>query len=378
MSKQTDTLADNALVQQAKLEREALGRLYDRRHSLIFRYCMRRLFVRATAEDVTADVFMQVASNITRFPGRTNVDFRCWVYRIASNAVNAHIRNKHRHEELIAFAVQGGQPTQEARGYFLAPNRYRQEFANQAVGIMDFDHGKFIMLMPQQKQAIVFDLKQNKTSAKADNYFGDLRALLAKHRDAKDQKVTSLEVKELNGKRAFGFQLVNPDQVVTLWGDVQTGRLTRIEVNLSGVVKTEAVFSDFDLPLEETLFSTVPPAGFTVITTEIDTTPPSEQDFIKALDLVQQMSGGIYPNGLDAVSLGVAFAKFAEGVEKLGADPTQQLMIKALSIGRGLSFATRLPVKSNPHYVGKGVKRTDAKTPVFWYLPEGATNYRVI
>lgn len=102
-----ETAADD-LVVQAKSDREALGQLYDRYFPAIHRYCGRRLFDDATADDISSEVFLQVARTMRRFPGTTDEDFRRWVYRIATNAVNAHLRQKLRRGELLRRAVSLG------------------------------------------------------------------------------------------------------------------------------------------------------------------------------------------------------------------------------------------------------------------------------
>ena len=101
-------LATDELVVRAKTQREAFGRLYDRFFPLVHRYCYRRLFDFATADDVSSEVFLQVARAIARFPGRTEEDFRRWVYRIATNAINAHLRQRIRHGDLLRRAVDLG------------------------------------------------------------------------------------------------------------------------------------------------------------------------------------------------------------------------------------------------------------------------------
>lgn len=98
----------DAVVVRARTDRVALGLLYDRHYDTVFRYCLRRLFLRNLAEDVTSDVFLQVARKIARFPGTTQDDFRRWLYRIATNAVNAHIRRSRRRRELLSAAVEAG------------------------------------------------------------------------------------------------------------------------------------------------------------------------------------------------------------------------------------------------------------------------------
>jgi DNA-directed RNA polymerase specialized sigma24 family protein len=46
----SDTLSDNdELVARARTDRAALGALYDRYYPRVARYCLRRLFDRATA-----------------------------------------------------------------------------------------------------------------------------------------------------------------------------------------------------------------------------------------------------------------------------------------------------------------------------------------
>ena len=67
--------SDN-LVISARTDREAFGKIFDLYYPNVFRYCLRRLFVRAVAEDVTSEVFLRVATHIRDFPGTTKEDFQ--------------------------------------------------------------------------------------------------------------------------------------------------------------------------------------------------------------------------------------------------------------------------------------------------------------
>lgn len=96
------------LVVRAKSDREALGRLYDRYYAIVHRYCCRRVFDRATADDITSEVFLHVAANLRSFPGTTDADFRCWIYRIATNAINAGLRQRFRRHALLDRAFRLG------------------------------------------------------------------------------------------------------------------------------------------------------------------------------------------------------------------------------------------------------------------------------
>ena len=55
-------------MMRSRTDREAFGRLYDIYYPRIFRHCLRRLFLRSVAEDVTSDIFLQVARKIPPSP----------------------------------------------------------------------------------------------------------------------------------------------------------------------------------------------------------------------------------------------------------------------------------------------------------------------
>lgn len=99
---------DDQLVVSARSDRAAFGTLYDRYYPRVMRYCLRRLFVREIAEDVVSETFLHVAEHLPAFEGTTESDFRRWVFRIASNAVNAYVRQTRRRQELFAAAARGG------------------------------------------------------------------------------------------------------------------------------------------------------------------------------------------------------------------------------------------------------------------------------
>jgi RNA polymerase sigma-70 factor, ECF subfamily len=100
LTKADASRTDDDLVVRARTDRSAFAALYDRYYPRIMRYCLRRLFVRDVAEDVVSDVFLQIARYLPGFEGATETDFRRWLFRIASNAVNGHLRQARRRQEL--------------------------------------------------------------------------------------------------------------------------------------------------------------------------------------------------------------------------------------------------------------------------------------
>ncbi len=97
--------AHDDLVVLAKTQAGALGQLYELYYDRIFRFCVHRLFNRTTAEDVTSSVFLTVARTMWDFKGRTEQDFRSWIYTIAANQANAHIRKTVRRKRLLSEAL---------------------------------------------------------------------------------------------------------------------------------------------------------------------------------------------------------------------------------------------------------------------------------
>lgn len=106
MAKTATRTNNDDLVRRARTDAEALGQLYDLHYDQIFRFCLCRLFSREAAEDMTSVVFLTVARGISSFKGRTRRDFRNWLYRIAVNHANSHIRKTSRRKQLFEEAAR--------------------------------------------------------------------------------------------------------------------------------------------------------------------------------------------------------------------------------------------------------------------------------
>jgi len=105
MAKHVERIEDDDLVLEARTQAGALGRLYELYYERIFRFCVYRLFDKEIAEDVTSTVFLEVAREIRIFKGRTEQDFRNWLYAIAANLANAYIRKSSRRKKLLEEAA---------------------------------------------------------------------------------------------------------------------------------------------------------------------------------------------------------------------------------------------------------------------------------
>ena len=278
-----------------------------------------------------------------------------------------------------AVATMEGQKEVTFAGLFLAPNRIRQE-NKDVVSIMDMEGAGMLTLTPSIKQALLLEPTTKKTGARSDTYFGDLRRLLEDYRKNKSIGVRDLGEKVVDGRKAFGFGFEQLGVATELWGDSETGRLIRIEAVFAGPPKWSVVMSnfEFDVPIDEKLFSMEPPAGYKVIKAKLNPEPATEADLTATLKKLAELADGELPGGFDGGSLGMAFAK-AFTKETKGKEPVEEEMIKmALELGRGMTFPNTLPAEADAHYAGRGVKTGGDPKPIFWYKPKGEGKYRVL
>ena len=92
------------LVKRACSDPNAFAELYLLHYRDVFHYCIRRLFDRHLAEDVTSTVFFKVMRSLGSFDGDA-VAFRSWLLRIATNAVNDHLREARRRSTVMQTVV---------------------------------------------------------------------------------------------------------------------------------------------------------------------------------------------------------------------------------------------------------------------------------
>ncbi|MBN1513774.1 MAG: RNA polymerase sigma factor [Phycisphaerae bacterium] len=102
-------------VERARGDRDAFAELYRRHYPLVFRYCAHRLFDRHAAEDLTADVFLKAVEHLDRFEGDEPA-LRAWLYRIATNRINEHLRTNGRRGRPVSQIGLVNDPVAPYRG----------------------------------------------------------------------------------------------------------------------------------------------------------------------------------------------------------------------------------------------------------------------
>jgi RNA polymerase sigma-70 factor (ECF subfamily) len=84
---------ERLLIEAAQRDRARFADIYEQYFELVYAYVARRVRDRATAEDLTSDVFHKALANLPRFKW-TGAPFASWLFRIASNLIADRAKRK--------------------------------------------------------------------------------------------------------------------------------------------------------------------------------------------------------------------------------------------------------------------------------------------
>lgn len=278
---------------------------------------------------------------------------------------------------------------------FLAPSRERVETTTETVAgpihmtmILDLQAGKGVNQLPDQKLAFVMDLK-NGPKDQPQGTFEPLRQQFIKAQQSPDKDVQPLPERMIEGVLAQGFRFNNQGGFQTdVWAHPDTLRPVRVETTTGNEPVIKVVMTDFeyDIELDESLFSLDPPEGYTVREMTVDASKPEIQDLADILRYCAENSDGLFPKklrgqqGIDGVSGRVMEKIVKEIMVEHGADSSEIVdysLDHAHKTSRGNAFLMVLP-KDDWHYAGDGVKLGDADRAIFWYKPNGSETYEVL
>jgi len=103
---------DRLLIAAAQADPARFVEIYERYVDRIYAFVSRRAENRAAAEDITSQVFEQALRTIDRFEWR-NVPLSAWLFRIASNALADHWRERARDAHETLFDVPDPQELED-------------------------------------------------------------------------------------------------------------------------------------------------------------------------------------------------------------------------------------------------------------------------
>lgn len=192
------------------------------------------------------------------------------------------------------------------KGKFAEPGRMRCEFtgAVEMVQIFDMQKGEIVNLMPKEKTAMVIEMANMsiENQRKASMFF-DIRRQLQQAQDANNGDVEFLGERQIDGINTDGYLLREELGVeMTVWVDTESFLPIRIEYDMSKMLEFQwkVVFSDFEfnVELDESLFSLKIPDDYTIQTMQIDASEPKEKDLIEMFRLWAEVTDGKFPSAL--------------------------------------------------------------------------------
>jgi hypothetical protein len=233
-------------------------------------------------------------------------------------------------------------------------------------------------LNPANKTALLLEAKPAVTPSGQGAGVG----LLGRLRQLTEGDAKPVGEKAIGGIQARGYQVTNLGTPMTIWIDPATRLPVRFESTdrfQGKEVHMTATDFQIDPDFDDALFRTDPPAAYALSKGESEMMTMDDKTFLNPekaaeafLRIFAAKSGGTFPKRLDDFSeFDTVFPK-----KKVGELPDAETLRAVQSITRVLMATKNL--KGGYGYESDGVKLGDADKMLFWYRPEGATQYRAL
>jgi hypothetical protein len=239
-------------------------------------------------------------------------------------------------------------------------------------------------VIPTQKMAIVLKMSNAPEDRPVNGSFEQIRERVRKAQTDPESS-QPLGEKVIDGVRAVGFRLDDKTGSTDVWADPKTSLPIRVETTFLTEPRVDLVMTNFqyDVELDESLFSFEPPKGYTVREMPLSLDPVSIEDLGDMLRFGAENNDSVFTDELQGASgVHAVMGKLLKKVEtKHGQDSAEwkdALMEYSTKIARGSAFIMHELPKTEWHYQGGGVKLGDAKTAIFWYKPQDSDTYQVL
>jgi outer membrane lipoprotein-sorting protein len=257
-----------------------------------------------------------------------------------------------------------GTPRTIAMTMLMTSDRMRQDVPGMFSNIYDFKTGQSLAIIAAQKKAIRMKMENLPASIREQNVIEQFRAM-------RPEQGKSVGRKDVNGRPADVFDVVDAGQHMTIWADRETRLPVRMEVrvNIPSIPQSDVVMTDFrwDVPVDPSELSLEIPAGYEVHEMSFDASTPVEKDLVESLRALATFNGGAFP-----ATFNMAFP--AKPLDKAQRNERSREVVSAM---RGIMFVTNAN-GSDFHYAGKGARLNDPNRPIFWYRPAKSETYHVV
>ncbi len=254
-------------------------------------------------------------------------------------------------------------------------SRIRRTIAGiEDVSIIDLETSRILTLDPKAKKAVYIDLKG---LPKIPNYLENLRNVITMMEEEPQFVVEELGEKVIDGTNAVGFRAVHPQAEVTIWADGETALPIRIEQQ-EGQFNLIIKDFQFDVEMDESLFSMEVPEGYSQQQIELDLFGSTESDFIEGLRVwAEVIGGGTFPDDVSVEYFIKQVPMMQEVFVEMDASDDEETEL-GLKLQKYLLFIRFFKGEGKWHYAGKGVALGEGETAIFWYKPKGSETFRVI
>jgi outer membrane lipoprotein-sorting protein len=307
----------------------------------------------------------------------------------------------------VAIKADGPTATTKGKSMWMAPGRTRNEVVTEIpepsmhmemIQIMDTTNGRSLTLMPQQKMAMELKI-EGQTPEKKREMGSSFVDQIAAFRDGTE---TSLGTREIGGRQTSGFRVEKGGIVCDAWVATETGLPIEVTMELKMLGKSSTTFTNFvfDPPLDESLFSLTPPAGYTLMDTPktVDASPSTERDLAAMFEQLRESGAEVFPKELTLNSCLEPLSKLmkdkvgnlhgapshdtpskdAPSTQSLVKEITKNTTTLMLKVSRGVMFTQAMKPENDFRYLGKDVRFGEAEKPVCWWKPDGSKSYRVM
>jgi len=274
---------------------------------------------------------------------------------------------------LIRQSNSGDDKTIKVDVAYKEPGHLRTRTPDDYIAIVDGTTGKMISIVPQGGYTMG-DLGSLIASGNSTP-FADIEAMKALPAEA-DRRLGS---KEIDSTECDGYQVTQGDMTIAVWLEAKSGDLVQAELKYASAPGMDTTIKNIqlDVPLEDSLFSLTPPAGYKEMGGQMksDTAMQTEEKFVEWLGWWANANvDATFPPMVTGAELAKVCMEMAQQGKLKGEYwqniPTNQMF-------NALLFVATLPEESNWRYTGNGVKINTPDTPIFWYRPAGSELYHV-
>ncbi len=265
-------------------------------------------------------------------------------------------------------------PTVRTQRAFKEPGYLRTSTADGYVTVVHASEAgvRGLNLVPLQKKYMTFEFTNVPDTPDTGPYVS-----VEKLRALPGQADEALGRRQIDGRTLEGYQVHETDMTTTVWVDPRTGEPARVEMEFAAAPGMDMVLSDFqfDVTLDDSLFSLEPPAGYEPMGFDLqaDMDEVGEKDLIAFLRLWSSWTADrTFPPTLTGTEIGkIAMQMGQEGkfTGSSGFDRDQEAKI----MYNGMVFLGKLP-SGSWRYAGQKRSFRDPQTPILWYCPEGCSD----